>query len=102
MVRGLGATRMVVSFTVNDREDDAMTQLAGRYYRLSIRAAASPQSPLLVAGRLDWGWQFVRRGWGKLNDSEKVIGFFAHLGIPAPALTAYFISGLEFAGCFFL
>jgi putative oxidoreductase len=102
MVLGLGATRMVVSLTVNEREDDAMTRLAGRYYRLLIRAASSLQSPFLLAVRLYWGWQFMQTGWGKLNDSQKVIGFFTHLGIPAPALNAYFISGLEFAGGFFL
>ena len=79
-----------------------MTQLAGRYYRLLIRAASSLQSPFLLAVRLYWGWQFLQTGWGKLNDSQKVIGFFTHLGIPAPALNAYFISGLEFAGGFFL
>ena len=101
MVLGLGATRMVVSFTVNEREDDAMTQLAGRYYRLLIRAASSLQSPFLLAVRLYWGWQFMQTGWGKLNETQKVIGFFTHLGIPAPALNAYFISGLEFAGGFF-
>jgi putative oxidoreductase len=56
----------------------------------------------LLAVRLYWGWQFMQTGWGKLNDSQKVIGFFTHLGIPAPALNAYFISGLEFAGGFFL
>jgi len=79
-----------------------MTQLAGRYYRWLIRAASSLQSPFLLAVRLYWGWQFMQTGWGKLNDSQKVIGFFTHLGIPAPALNAYFISGLEFAGGFFL
>jgi uncharacterized membrane protein YphA (DoxX/SURF4 family) len=40
----------------------------------------------------------MQTGWGKLNDSQRVIGFFTYLGIPAPALNAYFISGLEFAG----
>ena len=79
-----------------------MTQPADRYYRMLIRAASSLQSPFLVAVRLYWGWQFMQTGWGKLNDSQKVIGFFTHLGIPAPALNAYFISGLEFAGGFFL
>ena len=68
-----------------------MTQLAGRYYRLLIRAASSLLSPFLLAVRLYWGWQFMQTGWGKLNDSQKVIGFFTHLGIPAPMLNAYFI-----------
>src|SRR5580693_4347490 len=98
MVRGLGATRMVVSFTVNEREDDAMTQLAGRYYRLLIRAASSLQSPFLLVVRLYWGWQFLQTGWGKLNDIPKVTAFFTNLGIPAPALNAWFVAGLEFGG----
>jgi putative oxidoreductase len=79
-----------------------MTQLVDKYYRLLIRAASSMQSPFLLAVRLYWGWQFMQTGWGKLNDTQKVIGFFTHLGIPAPALNAYFVSGLEFAGGIFL
>jgi putative oxidoreductase len=39
---------------------------------------------------------------GQAERQPKVIGFFTHLGIPALALNAYFISGLEFAGGFFL
>jgi putative oxidoreductase len=79
-----------------------MTQLADRYYRLLIRAASGLQSPFLLAVRLYWGWQFTQTGWGKLQDTQKVIGFFTQLGIPAPALNAYFVSGLEFAGGLFL
>ena len=33
---------------------------------------------------------------GKLSDIHKVVGFFTGLGIPAPALNAWFVSGLEF------
>ena len=79
-----------------------MTQGADRYYRLLICAASSLQSPFLLAVRLYWGSQLMQTGWGKLNDTQKVIGFFTQLGIPAPALNAYFISGLEFAGGLFL
>jgi putative oxidoreductase len=98
MVRGLGATRMVVLFQNNEREDDAMMQLTEKYYQLLIRAASSLQSPFLLAVRLYWGWQFMQTGWGKLTNIGKVIGFFTDLGIPAPALNAYFISALEFGG----
>jgi putative oxidoreductase len=63
-----------------------------------IRAGSSLQSPFLLAVRLYWGWQFMQTGWGKLTDIEKVIGFFTDLGIRAPALSAYFVSGLEFGG----
>lgn len=75
-----------------------MIQLADKYYRLLIRAASTLQSPFLLAVRLYWGWQFTQTGWGKLTDINKVIGFFTDLGIPAPALNAYFVSALEFGG----
>ena len=75
-----------------------MIQIIEKYYRLLIRASSSLESPFLLAVRLYWGWQFAQAGWGKLHDIGKVIGFFTHLGIPAPALNAYFVSALEFAG----
>src|SRR5215469_7053817 len=75
-----------------------MMQLAEKYYRLLIRVASSLQSPFLLAVRLYWGWQFMETGWGKLTDINKVVGFFTDLGIPAPALNAWFVSGLEFGG----
>jgi putative oxidoreductase len=75
-----------------------MMQLVERYYRLLIRVSSNLQSPFLLAVRLYWGWQFMQTGWGKLSDIGKVIGFFTDLGIPAPALNAYFVSALEFGG----
>jgi putative oxidoreductase len=69
-----------------------------KYYRLLIRIASSLQSPFLLAVRLYWGWQFMQTGWGKLSDIGKVIQFFTTLGIPAPALNAYFVSTLELVG----
>ena len=75
-----------------------MMQLADKYYRLLIRVGSSLQSTFLLAVRLYWGWQFMQTGWGKLTDVNKVVGFFADLGIPAPALNAYFVSALEFGG----
>src|SRR5258708_262022 len=75
-----------------------MTQLVERYYRLLVCVSSSIQSPFLLAVRLYWGWQFMQTGWGKLNDVGKVMQFFTTLGIPAPALNAYFVSALEFGG----
>ena len=75
-----------------------MIQTITKYYELLIRLATSLQSPFLLAVRLYWGWQFAQTGWGKLGDIHKVIGFFTSLGIPAPALNAWFVSGLEFLG----
>lgn len=69
-----------------------------RLYRILIRTASSLQSAFLLFVRLYWGWQFMQTGWGKLQDLGKVTNFFTSLGIPAPALNAAFVSGLEFAG----
>jgi len=60
------------------------------------------QSPLLLAVRLYWGWQFVQTGWGKLHNIPHVIGFFTSLGIPAPALNAWVVSLMELVGGVFL
>jgi putative oxidoreductase len=56
------------------------------------------QSPLLLAIRLYWGWQFAQDGWGKLHHLDKVAGFFASLHLPAPAATALLIALVEFGG----
>ncbi len=75
-----------------------MMQLAEKYYRLLVRLSSSLQSPFLFAVRLYWGWQFMETGWGKLSNINRVVGFFTDLGVPAPALNAYFVSALEFGG----
>jgi putative oxidoreductase len=75
-----------------------MMEIVEKYYRLLVRLSSSLQTPFLLAVRLYWGWQLMQTGWGKLTDIGKVVNFFASLGIPAPALNAYFISTLEFGG----
>ena len=75
-----------------------ITQLAARGYTLLTTVGNSLQSPFLLAVRLYWGWQFMMTGWGKLHNIQHVIGFFTSLNIPAPALNAWFVSGLEFVG----
>ena len=73
-------------------------QFLNQSYRSFIRFLSTLESPLLLAVRLYWGWQFMQAGWGKLNGIGKVISFFTELGIPAPAVNAWFVAGLEFAG----
>jgi putative oxidoreductase len=60
------------------------------------------QSPLLLAIRLYWGWQFATDGWGKLHHLDRVAQFFATLNLPMPAQTALFVALLELAGGIFL
>jgi putative oxidoreductase len=62
------------------------------------KAASLAQSPLLLAVRLYWGWQFAQAGWGKLHNLDHVTAFFTSLGLPAPAQTALFVALVEFVG----
>ena len=67
-------------------------------YSFLVSGGNSLQSLFLLFVRLYWGWQFFQTGWGKLHNLPHVVEFFTSLGIPAPALNAYFVSGLECFG----
>jgi putative oxidoreductase len=69
-----------------------------RLYTRFAALASHLRSPLLLAVRLYWGWQFIQTGWGKLHNLAGITSFFASLNIPFPACNAYFVSGLEFFG----
>jgi putative oxidoreductase len=69
-----------------------------RAYELLVTAASFLQSPLLLALRIYFFWQLFLTGKGKLSNISKVIDFFGSLGIPAPAVNAYFVSSLECFG----
>lgn len=56
------------------------------------------QSPLLLAIRLYWGWQFAQDGWGKLTHLDRVTQFFASLHLPMPGMTALIVAVVELAG----
>ncbi len=73
-------------------------ETAIRVHSFCERAVSHLQSPLLLAVRLYWGWQFFQTGLGKLMHISKVIEFFTSLGIPFPAFNAYFVSSLECVG----
>ncbi len=72
--------------------------IAFQVYSGCEKAVSHLQSPLLLAVRLYWGWQFFQTGLGKLLHIAKVIGFFTSLGIPFPAFNAYFVGCLECVG----
>jgi len=72
-----------------------IAQRLDRVYGWFLCAANALQSPLLLLVRLYWGWQFWQTGWGKVTHISHVIEYFTSLGLPAPALTAYFIAWLE-------
>ena len=69
-----------------------------RLYRNAADALSRLQSPMLLAVRLYWGYQFAQTGWGKLHHLARITDFFTSLGIPFPGLNAHFVATLEFAG----
>jgi putative oxidoreductase len=73
-------------------------RLIERAYGWFLCAANACQSLLLLAIRLYWGWQYSQAGWGKVTNIPHVTEYFTSLGVPAPALNAYFISWLEVVG----
>lgn len=68
------------------------------WYERLIKVASLLQSPLLLAMRLYWGWQFFGTGKGKLMTHEKITGFFTSLHIPWPSFNAWLASGTECFG----
>ena len=77
---------------------NSLVKIADLLYGWLVKIAGSLQSPLLLAIRLYWGWQFWQAGWGKLQDIGKTIDYFTSLGIPAPSLNAHFVAVLEAGG----
>ena len=67
-------------------------------YRRAVAAVSLLQSPMLLAVRLYWGFQFAQTGWGKLHSLARITAYFTSLNIPFPSLNAPFVSALEFAG----
>ncbi len=65
---------------------------------LLTRFGEALQQLVLLVFRLTWGWQFFQIGLGKLQNHERVVGFFTSLGIPAPAFHAWFVGGVECIG----
>jgi putative oxidoreductase len=75
-----------------------LARMIGTLYSHAAHALAFLQSPLLLAIRLYWGWQFAQDGWGKLTHLSRVASFFTSLNLPAPTTTALFVSLVEFIG----
>jgi putative oxidoreductase len=74
----------------------------GNAYRLWVKAVSCLQSPLLLAMRLYWGWQFFQIGKGKLTNLDVPTKFFESLHIPHPHLNAIMAGCTECFGGLFL
>jgi putative oxidoreductase len=75
-----------------------ITQKLSAAYSRCVDAVSYLQSPLLLAIRMYWGWQFYQTGLGKLQNIPKVVDFFTSLGIPFPTLNAYIVGISECVG----
>jgi putative oxidoreductase len=84
-------------------KDERMSNIVNAVTRAYIGFVAflnHLRSPLLLAIRLYWGWQFMQDGWGKLTHLDKVTGFFTSLNLPAPHMTALMVALVELCGGF--
>ncbi len=80
----------------------SMIEFLSAAYKDACKALNWFESPLLLAIRLYWGWQFAQDGWGKLTHLGRVAQFFASLNLPAPGTTAHAVALVELVGgiCF--
>ena len=77
---------------------EKMRTLMEKFYRWLIALGSALRSPLLLAVRLFWGWQFFLTGKGKLMDLAKTTQFFESLGIPFPHAQAVLAGSVECFG----
>jgi putative oxidoreductase len=73
----------------------SLIKKADLLYSWFLKAAEVLQSVFLLFIRWFWGYQLLQTGWGKLTHLSAVIENFRGWGVPAPSLTAPFISVLE-------
>lgn len=75
-----------------------MIRRLAKLYESAVALLNYGKSPLLLAIRLYWGWEFIQDGWGKLHHLDKVTDFFTTLNLPQPHMTAIGVSLLELVG----
>jgi len=75
-----------------------LISLIAKAYSGVTRALNLLHSPLLLAIRLYWGWQFATDGLGKLQHLDKVTQFFLSLNIPAAGMAALMVALVELIG----
>ena len=68
------------------------------FYDRWIWAVSLLQSPVLLAMRLYWGWQFFLAGKGKLENPDHFIGYLTSMDFPMPKVQAYVAACTECFG----
>src|SRR6202044_379134 len=93
----LGSLRLM-SQTIRPTSHTRFMKKLTTLYLRAVAILSSLRSPMLLAVRLYWGFQFAQTGWGKLHHIAKITDFFASLNIPFPGFNAPLIASLEFVG----
>jgi putative oxidoreductase len=75
-----------------------LIDLLRKTYGSFITVLNLAQSPLLLAIRLYWGWQFAQDGWGKLANLDRVTQYFLSLNIPGAGIAALMVGLVELVG----
>jgi putative oxidoreductase len=84
--------------TIGKEKMRKLSDLIAAAYEALCLVLNALRTPLLLAIRLYWGWQFATDGWEKLTHLDRVTDFFTTLGLPAPGMTALMVACIEFAG----
>ncbi len=78
--------------------DNPVISLFRKLYGLLVKIGDLCQNLFLLAFRLNWGYQFMKNGWGKLHNHKDIVDFFTELAIPLPDLNAWVVAGVECFG----
>ncbi len=78
--------------------DTSLSSRIQHAYTLLVVWASKLQSPLLLALRLYWGWQFFGTGTAKLHDHQAFTERFMGWHIPLPGLSVWLAGTTECVG----
>jgi putative oxidoreductase len=90
--------RAAAWFNMDDKAQSPGAGFFARAYGKFVAGTEYLQSPLLLAIRLFWGWQFHVTGAGKLKTLDHVADYFQTLHIPLPHLYAWIVGLSECLG----
>ena len=72
-----------------------LTRTSAKAYGWLSSISSWAQSPFLLFVRLDWGWQFMQTGWGKLHHWRRSRNSSPRLGSPRLGRRHYSLAALS-------
>jgi len=83
---------------VNMQNNPVFSLAKKAYEWLLVFPGDALQNLLLLFFRVNFGYQLMTNGWGKLKNHKDIVEFFASLNIPLPDLNAWIAGGVECFG----